>query len=163
MTVKGCGRLAFEYYSDFSGALAVQDTATVAFNVDCGFTRGGTATIGGGATLAVAESGTVALGKNLTLASGATLAFNFTEKETMPVLDMTGKTVTVNGVVNVKINAADDVRPTSGKHALTSGGKFADAAVSLAEGAPDWVKGVSVVDGEIVLEAKAGGTVVFVR
>ena len=162
MTVKGCGRLAFEHYSDFAGALTVQDTATVAFNALCGFTRGGSATVNGGATLEVAQSGSLALGKDLTLADGATLAFNFTDKETMPVLDMEGKTVTVNGAVNIKI-AADGIRPTSGKHALTAGGKFAGAAVSLAEGAPNWVKGVSVADGDIVLEAKPAGTVVFVR
>lgn len=162
MTVKGCGRLAFEHYSDFAGALTVQDTATVAFNALCGFTRGGSATVNGGATLEVAQSGSLALGKDLTLADGATLAFNFTDKEAMPVLDMEGKTVTVNGAVNIKI-AADGIRPTSGKHALTAGGKFAGAAVSLAEGAPNWVKGVSVADGDIVLEAKPAGTVVFVR
>ena len=46
---------------------------------------------------------------------------------------------------------------------LTSGGKFAGANVTLATGAPDWAKGISVVDGEIVLDVKPTGMVVIVR
>ena len=38
------------------------------------------------------------------------------------------------------------------------------AKVTLAEGAPDWVKGVSVnADGEIVLDVKPKGTMIIVR
>ena len=50
-----------------------------------------------------------------------------------------------------------------GYYALTSGGKFVGATVSLAAGAPDWMKGVSVVDGEIVLDVKSRGTTIIVK
>lgn len=117
----------------------------------------------GGATLQVAQSGMVALNGGLTLDDGAALGFNFTEKRTVPVLNVTGRTVTVNGTVSVKISAADGIKPKGGNHTLTSGGKFAGATVSLAAGAPTWVKGVSVVGGEIVLTVKRKGFVVFVK
>ena len=81
------------------------------------------------------------------------------------MLNVTGKTVTLgeNGAVSVKVSAADGIRPKGGAHVLTSGGKFAGATVSLAAGAPDWVKGVSVVDGDIVLEAKPIGFKLIVK
>ena len=123
----------------------------------------GTVTVRSGATLKVAQSGTVALNGGLTLDDGAALGFNFTEKRTAPVLDVTGKTVTLNGSGAVKISAAEGIRPKGGATVLTAGGKFADANVSLAAGAPTWVKGVSVVDGEIVLNVKSTGMVIIVK
>ena len=39
----------------------------------------------------------------LTLADGAVLGFNFTQKKVAPVLDLTDKTVTMNGEVKVKV------------------------------------------------------------
>ena len=164
MTVKGCGKIVFEYPSDFMGTLTVQDTATVSVNVGCGFTRSGNATVNSGATLEMAQSGSVTFGKNLTLADGAILGFNFTDK-TPPVLDMSGKTLTLNGQSNVvvKITAAEGKHAKGGANVLTAGGKFAGANVTLAEGAPEWVMGVSVVDGEIVLASKARGLILFVK
>ena len=81
------------------------------------------------------------------------------------MLNVTGKTVTLgeNGAVSVKVSAAEGIRPKGGSYVLTSGGKFAGATVSLAAGAPDWVKGVSVVDGDIVLEAKPIGFKLIVK
>ena len=164
MTVKGCGRLVFEHYCDFSSGLTIQDTATVAFNPGCGFSRGGNATVSSNATLEVAQSGSVTLGKNLTLADGATLAFNFTDK-TPPVLNMTGKTVAFGSESNivVKVSADDGIRARGGANALTSGCKFANVNVTLAEGYPNWVKGISVVGGEIVLDVKSRGLAVSIR
>ena len=164
MTVKGCGKIVFEYPSDFMGTLTVQDTATVSVKVGCGFTRSGNATVNSGATLEMAQSGSVTFGKNLTLADGACLGFNFTDK-TPPVLDMSGKTLTLNGQSNVvvKITAAEGKHAKGGANVLTAGGKFAGANVTLAEGAPEWVMGVSVVDGEIVLASKARGLILFVK
>ena len=162
ITVTGCGKVLFNSVSTFTGGLTINDTATVAVNA--GKKAGnGLVTVNAGATLEVAESGTVALGGGLTLADGAVLGFNFTEKRTAPVLDATGKTVTANGTVNVKISSADGIRPKGGNHTLTSGGKFAGATVSLADGAPKWVKGVSVVDGDIVLNVKSTGMVIIVK
>ena len=163
MTVTGCGTVLFNSVSTFSNGLTVSAGATVAVNP--GKQPGaGTVTVRNGATLKVAQSGTVALGGGLTLDDGAALGFNFTEKRTTPVLDVTDKTVTVNGTVSVKISAADGIKPKGGDHTLTSGGKFAGANVSLAAGAPDWVKGVSVnSSGDIVLTVKRKGFVVFVK
>ena len=105
--------------------------------------------------------------KGCVLADGAALGFNFTEKKVAPVLSVaTGKTVTLgeNGTVAVKVSAADGIRPKGGVHVLTaSDGAFADANVSLASGAPNWVKGVSVADGEIVLEVKPRGFMLIVK
>ena len=111
MTVKGCGKLVFEHYSDFWGALTVQDTATVAVNPGCGFSSGGKTTVSSGAAVEVAQSGSLSFGRDLTLADGAILGFNFTQKKDAPVLNLTDKTVTVNGEVKVKVTAATGIRP----------------------------------------------------
>ena len=124
------------------------------------------ATVNSGATLQVAQSGTVALDGGLTLADGAVLGFNFTQKKVAPVLDLTDKTVTVNGEVKVKVTAATGIRPIikSNQFALTSGGKFTGASVALAEGSADWVKDVSVDEnGNIVLTLKSTGIFILVR
>jgi hypothetical protein len=63
----------------------------------------------------------------------------------------------------VKVSVADGIRAKGGANVLTSGGKFATAHVTLAPGAPDWAKGVSVVNGEIVLETKPSGMLLLVR
>ena len=164
MTVKGCGKIVFEYASDFMGELTVQDTATVSVKVGCGFTRSGNATVNSGATLEMAQSGSVTFGKNLTLADGAILGFNFTEKAP-PVLNMADKTLTLGGQSNVvvKVTSEEGRRPWTDASVLTAGGKFAGANVSLAEDAPQWVKGVRVENNEIVLDVWPSGTVIFVR
>lgn len=164
MKVTGCGTLLFNSVSDFTGGLTVTNTATVAVNP--GKQPGaGTVTVNNGATLQVAQSGTVALAGGLTLADGAALGFNFTVRQTAPVLDVTGKTVTLNGNKNisVKVSSADGIRPKDGSYVLTSGGKFVGATLSLAAGAPEWVSSVSVnEDGNIVL-VKRMGTMIIVK
>ena len=165
MNVTGCGTLLFNSVSDFTGGLTVTNTATVAVNP--GKQPGaGTVTVNNGATLQVAQSGTVALAGGLTLADGAALGFNFTEKDAPPVLNVTGKTVELgeNKNIVVKVSAADGVRPKGGSYVLTSGGKFADATVSLASDAPNWAGTVSVnADGNIVLDVKSPGFVLIVK
>lgn len=164
MKVTGCGTVLFNSNSTFTGGLTVSDTATVAVNP--GKQPGaGTVTVNNGATLRVAQSGTVALAGGLTLADGAALGFNFTEKDAPPVLNVTDKTVTLNGNKNitVKVSAADGVRPKGDSYVLTSGGKLGDATVSLAADAPDWVSRVKVENGEIVLDVKRKGFVLIVK
>ena len=66
----------------------------------------------------------------------------------------------------MKVTAATGIRPIikSNQFALTSGGKFTGASVSLAEGSADWVKGVSVDEnGNIVLGIKPTGIFILVR
>ena len=164
MTVKGCGKLVFEHYSDFWGALTVQDTATVAVNPGCGFSRGGKTTVNSGATIEVAQSGSLSFGRDLTLADGAILGFNFTDK-TPPVLNLSGKTVTLGSQSNVvvKVTAAEGKCAKRGANVLTAGGKFAGANVTLAEDAPKWVKGVRVENNEIVLDVITLGTYIIVK
>ncbi|MBR6733555.1 MAG: hypothetical protein IKL96_04045 [Kiritimatiellae bacterium] len=162
--VEGSGTFVVNHPGNMhSGTWTINDTATVA--VKPGSKTGtGAVTVNAGATFAVSESGTVAHGGALTLAAGAALGFNFTDKEAAPVLDLTDKTVAVNGAVKVKVSLAGGVKPMGGKYVLTSGGKFVDANVSAAADAPKWVKSVSVNDdGDIVLVVKPSGVAIFIR
>ena len=162
--IKGCGTVLFNSVSTFSDGLTVLPGATAAVN--SGMRPGnGTVTVSGGATLQVAQSGTVALNGGLTLDDGAALGFNFTEKRTVPALNLTSRTVTLNGDKNVlvKISAEEGIRPKGGATVLTEGGKFTGATVSLAAGAPDWVSRVKVENGEIVLDVKPYGAMIFVK
>ena len=118
-------------------------------------------TLADGTTLEVAESGTATVDGALTLAEGAALAFNFTEKAAAPVLAV-ATPATLPATVNVKVSAADGVRPRGGQYTLTSGGAFTGANVSLVD-KPNWVKGVSVVNGDIVLDVKFRGVFIFVK
>ena len=150
-----------------SSPYTVNNAATLMLNAGSNIGTG-KITVNSGATLEVAESGTVALGGNLTLKAGAKLGFNYTNRDE-PVLNLTGKTVTfTTGAttnVIVKISADDGVHAKygNGTHVLTSGGKFADATVSLAPGAPKWVKSVSVKSGDIVLDVRPMGTILLVK
>ena len=149
--------------NNHTGTWTIKDTATVAVKPGCK-TGTGAVTVNAGATLAVSASGTVAHGGALTLEAGAVLGFNFTEKDAAPVLDVTDKTVTVNGAVKVKVSSAGDIKPMGGKYVLTSGGKFTGREVSPAAGTPKWVKSVSVNDdGDIVLVVKPSGVAIFIR
>ena len=169
VNVTGCGKFVFANTVDnaniFSGGLTVSNSATVEVMANA-WPGKGDVTLEDTSTLQVAESGTVTLGGNLTLADGAALAFNFTDKTTHPVLAMAdGKTVTLGSQSNVivKISSKGDLRPKGGTYTLTSGGKFADATALLASDSPRWVKGVKVVDGEIVLETRGTGTALYIR
>ena len=166
-TVKG-GKLTVKQQTNGlgSGAVTVNSGATLALMNGVN-TGAGNVTANGGATLEVAESGTATLGGNLTLQSGAILGFSFTEKEAAPLLAIaSGKTVTANDTVNVKVSAVGDIRPAfgaDGKYALTSGGGFSGKTVTLTADAPKWAKSVTIVDGNIVLSVKPKPMVIVVR
>jgi len=123
-------------------------------------------TMGSGTTLKVAGSGTVALGGALTLDDGATLAYNFTERNVTPVLVATNG-VTVAGAVNVRVSATGKVRPVGGEHVLTTGGGFTDATVTLVtDDLPHWMTGGSLSvnnDGNLVLSIVSDGTIMVFR
>ena len=172
LTVEGKGTFLCNYSpvaingkEAYHGEITVQQPATFAINPGKYPTTGSTK-VNSGAALKVAQSGTVALGGNLSLGDGAVLGFNYTNMGN-PVLALEGKTVTFaegpTTNVTVRITATEGVRAHSGRNVLTTGGKFADATVTLEAGAPKWVKGVSVEDGEIVLEAKPAGLAVIFR
>ena len=169
--VTGCGKVVCTSAAMSNRRLLVYDGATLAFNPN-------TNTFGAsdqtfevhnensetpGGTLEVASSGTVTLTGDLSLDNGAALAFNFTDWNTTPQLALSsGKKLTANGAVNVKISG--EVWPRGGEKILTTCGGFTDDKVSLAEGAPKWAKRVYVnEDGNIVLDVKPRGTRVIVR
>ena len=158
MIVKGCGKVVFNSASTFVGGLTVKDTATVLVNAGCK-PGDGAVTLADTATLAAAQSGTATLGGALSVASGATLAFNFTDKRVAPVL--AGTSVTVSGdAVNVKLTA--DVSMNGGTFALTSGMDFTGKTVNIID-KPKWVKSVQIVNGDIVATIKSAATVIYVR
>ena len=164
LRIEGSGKVIFaNKYNTFSGGLTVTDTATVAIKAGVPLPANNI-TVKSGAALEVFESGTVTLGGNITLEDGAVLGFNFTDRKIVPSLEIAdGKTVTFGANKAIKVLASGIKRPVAGRHILTSGGDFSESSVTLAEGAPDWVKGVSVEDGSIVLDVKAIGTVLTVR
>ena len=177
-TVTGPGKVVVNYnvtnltsyYVSYPNAFTVADGGTLAIvpgaNPSVSSQNKGTLTVNSGATLEVAESGMVTIGSNLALADGAALGFNYTNRNE-PVLNLTGKTVTFDEGestnVVVKISAAEGARAKPGANVLTSGGKFADAKVSLAANAPNWALDISIVNGDIVLDAKPAGTIFIVR
>ena len=167
LTVKGSGR--FQVNSDGMngegdriGDITVTDSATLAFasGADLGV---GAVTVGANATMEVA-SGAHTFEGGLTLNDGATLAFNFTKRTIVPQIAIAaGKELTVKGAVNVKI-PVDSKWPTGGEKILTTCGGFTAEKVTLVDGAPKWVRGLSVnADGNIVLNVKPMGTKVIVR
>ena len=164
-TVSGTGKVLVNSVANnkVQPPVTVTDTATLAIKPGASLGTG-TTTVNSGATLQVAESGTVTLGGGLTLADGACLGFNYTTRNA-PKLDLTGKNVTLgdNKNIVVKITSENGKRAFAGKNVLTPGGKFTGVTVTLAPGAPDWVKGIDVVDGEIVLDVKPIGTKIIVR
>ena len=168
----GCGKVMCTSAVKSNRGLRVYDGATLALNPN-------TATFGqsdqtlfvynkdsetAGGTLEVASSGTVTLTGNLSLADGAALAFNFTDRSTPPQLALSSGNMTASGAVNVNISG--EVWPKSGEKILTTCGGF-DAegvTVSLVEGAPIWVRSLSVNgDGNIVIYVKPKGTMIIVR
>ena len=143
--------------------VSVIDTATLAYKPGASLGSGLT-TINAGAMLQVAESGEAALDGDLNLADGAKLKFTFSKRNIAPVLDVAEKTVTLgeNKALTVAIDGVK--RPCAGRHVLTSGGKFAEAVVSLDGNHPKWVLGVGVNDdGNIYADIKPMGTRIIVR
>ena len=137
--------------------VTVKDTATLAYAPDASLGASMT-TVQADATLQVAESGTVELGGNLTLKNNACLGFNWTDR-IAPMLNLSGKTVTFDtgATVVVKISAVKGKRARGGHNVLTSsGGAFEGVNVALADGAPEWTRGIIVENGEIVLKASYG-------
>ena len=170
----GCGRVVCTSAVASNRGLRVYDGTTLALNPSANTIgqsdqtfyvyneNSGTA----GGTLEVASSGKVTLTGDLSLADGTALAFNFTDRSTPPQLALSsGKTLTASGAVTVKI-PANCVRPKGGEYILTTCGGFngEGVTVSLADGKPTWVRGLSVNDGgNIVLDVKPWGTMIIVK
>ena len=169
--VSGTGRVLFNSGdSTFSGGLDVLDTATLAVKPGAGVGHGAV-TVGNGATLEVAASGTATIGGDLALADGASLAFNFTDREMVPALALAdGNTLSFAGEgatnITVKCSSAGGIWPRGGMKTLTVCGGFAaeGVSVSLAAPAPAWVRGLSVDgDGNIVLDVIHKGLLISIK
>ena len=168
--VSGTGRVLFNSDSTFSGGLDVLDTATLAAKPGAGV-GSGAVTVGNGATLEVAASGTATIGGGLALADGASLAFNFTDRETVPALALAdGNTLSFIGEgatnITVKCSSVGGIWPRGGKKALTACGGFAagGVSVSLATPAPAWVRSLLVDgDGNIVLDVIHKGLLMIIK
>lgn len=164
VVVQGIGSFVFANTgindNDFGGGLTVKNSATVSVNKGARPGRGAV-TLEDTSTLQVTASATVTLGGVLTIGENANLAFNFTVKDAAPVLG--GTAVTAAGEsVNVKVTAADGIRPKGGDYALTSGMDFTGKTVNLID-KPEWAKGARVVDGNIVLSVKPKGFMIIVK
>ena len=164
VVVTGIGTFAFactnEYANLFSGGLTVRDSATA--SVLAGAKPGaGAVTLSDTATLEVAESGTVTLGGNLTLGESAALAFNFTERDSAPVLSIPSGS-TIPETVNVKISKAADLEKIKcDAYVLTSGFDFSGKTVNLVD-KPEWAQSVTVdADGNLVFEPKRTGLIII--
>jgi len=164
VVVQGIGRFVFANTgindNDFGGGLTVKNSAIVLVNKGARPGKGAV-TLEDTSTLQVAASATVTLGGALTIGENAALAFNFTVKDTAPVLS--GTAVTAAGEsVNVKVTAADGIRPKGGDYALTGGMDFTGKTVNLVD-KPEWAKSASVKDGNIVLSVIPKGFMLIVR
>ena len=167
MNVIGTGRLLANFdgptlATSCSYPVNVSAPATLAINPEMNLSTGAI-TIASGATLEVAQSGTVTPAGALSLADGAILGFNFTSK-IPPVLDLTGKAVTLGSQksVVVKVSSTGGVRSYENKCMVTAGGNFAGANPALGAVA-DWVKGTEIEDGNIVINLKPAGSMLFFR
>ena len=164
LNITGSGRFVVDAENSFTGAVTVNDTATLAINPGKKMTTGAI-TVASGATLQVPESGTVTLGGGLTLADGAILDFNYTDKDSAPAIDVTGKAVTLGEQANVVVKA-NGTRPNSkyNPYLLTSGGGFTGANLTLDADSAEWVKDISVnADGNIVFNVKEAGIFILIR
>ena len=143
--------------------VTVADTATLAFKPGAMLTKD-SITVNEGATLEVAQSGVVSIEGTLSPVSGATLAFNFTDRKLAPVLEVAAldnENTDPNGIIWISIRG---LRPVGGQHVLTSGGVFGERQIKLVEESrPDWVKSVSCANGEIVVDIKPIGSRIVVR
>ena len=166
-TVAGSGKVLVNSATTKSSAeppVTVVDTATLALKPGAVLTKN-SITVNEGATFEVAQSGTVSIEGTLSPVSGATLAFNFTDRKLAPVLEVAtldNDNTDPNGIIWISISG---LRPVGGQHVLTSGGVFGERQIKLLEERqPDWVKSVSCnANGEIVVDIKPIGTRIVVR
>ena len=166
VAVTGCGRFDFVSGSYIDRALTVSGGATVSMNPGMTFAAGDQAlTFNSGTTLEVAASDTLTLNyKTTTINSGAMLGFNFTDEATAPLLTVaSGKTSSLPATLDVKVTAADGVRPKGGKYTLTRAMDFTGKTVNLVD-KPKWVKSIEVDEGgNLVLTAIPKGFMLIVK
>lgn len=181
VAVKGVGKFVFANTSDgtiFSGGLTVTDSATVEVMPNAwpgkgpvtlndtstflmhtgGDARTGAIMVNDGATLKVAETGTATLGGELRLNDGATLAFNFTEKNAAPRL--VAPSVTFGDSANVRVAVSRGDRMVArGSYTIVEGlgNDVTSDRFQFAGEKPKWVGSMCVEDGKLVLNTIGAG------
>ena len=111
----------------------------------------------------MAQSGTVTPAGDLSLADGATLKFTFTERSQAPVLNLTGKTVTLGDQIKVSLSGEHPAYGT-GKYTLTSGGGFDGVTIAKADDCASWVSGFDIDEsGNVYAMVKATGFMLMVK
>ena len=144
-----------------SGTVTVTNMATLALNAGCPLGTG--AVTVSNATLKANSSGTVAFANKVVCQADAALAFHFTEMRTAPCLAFSS-TMTGNAMpsaLNIRVTAADELRPTGRRHTLTTGYDFTDTALTLVD-PPDWIQSIGKdASGNIVLDVKSNGTLII--
>jgi len=122
----------------------------------------GTVTVKSGSTLKVLQSGAVDLSAGvLNMESGATLAFNFTDKVSAPSLTLNAGS-SLPSAINVKVAADDADMKLSGRgeYVLTSGCNLTGKTVNVID-KPSWVESVVVnADGNLQLMPTVKGLVI---
>jgi autotransporter-associated beta strand protein len=125
----------------------------------------GMVTVKSGAALKVPRSGAVDLSTSvLNVESGATLAFNFTDKVSVPSLTLNAGSL-LPSVIDVKVAAdvADMKLSGRGKYVLTSGCDLTGKTVNVID-KPSWVASVVVnADGNLQLMPRVKGLVISVH
>ena len=91
------------------------------------------------------------------------IRFEFNDVTTPSLAVASGKTVTIGSTVNVKVSAADGIRPNGGTHTLTSGMNFTGKTVNIVD-RPDWVQSVEIdASGNLVAMVKHNGLIISFR
>ena len=161
ITVTGGGSILLNAVSTFTGGLTVDGATTLAVNP--GMKPGaGAVYVGSSAILKVPQSGVVDLSVNaLTLNDGATLAFNFTDRETVPTLTLNAAS-TLPSTINVKVTTSvtDMKLKAFSRYLLATGCNLTGKTVNVID-KPEWVASVVVNgDGNLELIPKGKGLII---
>jgi len=170
-TVHRCLRIygsgTVKVIKSISNPKGVETYDTVKLALKPGVTVGDNLSMKGSSTLKVLESGIVDLTEcTVSFSANNKLAFHVTDRNVAPqlALDASKTKASALSCIEVNVSAAEGIRMphANSPYQLTTGGCFTGKTVTLAPGAPDWVKGVRIVDGDIVLDVTMG-LVIFVQ
>ena len=139
------------------GPVTLNGTSTLLMHTG-GDARTGAIMVNDGATLKVAETGTATLGGELRLNDGATLAFNFTEKNAAPRLVVPSVTFGDSANVRVAVSRGDRM-VARGSYAIVEGlgNDVTSDRFQFAGEKPKWVGSMCVEDGKLVLNTIGAG------
>ncbi len=97
----------------------------------------------------------------LTMAEGTTLGFLLQDNAAAPLLTLENGS-SIPSALNVSVDRSGRAHLPSGGVRLTAGYDFTDTTLD-ATGQPDWVRSVSVTDGDLVVQEKRSGLMLIVK